>query len=265
MQPRARGTVSISVKPVGQRTALDDLYQSGSLKCLFPRTASRALEAVTLNTAGGITGGDSFLLTAEAKSGSALTLTTQAAERVYQAQPGKPGELHSRLHVKRGARINWLPQETILFNGCALNRSLTVDLEEGARLLLAEPLIFGRTAMGETLTDASFSDRIEIQRGGRPLYLDAVQLCGNIQAELDRPFITAGAVAMASCIYIAPDAETYLTPIRDMLPETAGASLIGEDVLVVRMLAKDSFLLRRSLIPILNLLSQNNLPRCWMT
>lgn len=218
-----------------------------------------------MNTAGGITGGDSFLLTAEAKSGSALTLTTQAAERVYQAQPGMPGKLNSRLHVKRGARINWLPQETILFNGCALDRSLTVDLEEGARLLLAEPLIFGRTAMGETLTDASFSDRIEIRRGGRPLYLDAVQLCGNIQAALDRPFVTAGAVAMASCIYIAPDAETYLTPIRSMLPETAGASLIGEDVLVARMLAKDSFLLRRSLVPILNLLSQNNLPRCWMT
>lgn len=263
--PRARGAVSVVAKPGARGTALDDLYQSGSLKCLFPRTAATSLEAVLLNTAGGITGGDAFSVKAQALAGSELTLTTQAAERAYRAQTGKPGKLESHVKVGKGAQANWLPQETILFQGCALKRSLTVDLENDARLLLAEPVIFGRTAMGESLTDASINDRIEIRRNGVPVYLDALQLHGNIQAELDRPFVAGGAVAMASVIYVAPDAETYLARLREILPETGGASLIAPDILVLRLLAKDSFLLRQTLVPVLKCLLNTNLPRCWMT
>jgi len=244
---------------------LKDLRQSGSLKALFPRTSGPDFQAVLVNTAGGITGGDTVEINACATADSHLTLTTQAAERAYRAQPGQTGHLQTRLEVAAGARVNWLPQETILFQGCALRRTLRVDMQADATFLMVEPLVFGRAAMGETLTDASFTDRIEIHREGQLSYLDRVTLQGDIAAQMARPNIANGAGAMASLVYVAADAGAHLAPLRAMLPDTAGASLIGDDLLVLRLLAPDSYLVRQTLIPILNRLTDNNLPRCWMT
>lgn len=216
-----------------------------------------------INTAGGITGGDRFSITAEAGETCQMTLTTQAAERVYRAQPGQVGRMDSRLSVRAGARLNWMPQETILYNNCAFQRRLTADLAEDAELLIVEPLVFGRIAMGETLNDAQFSDRIDIRRSGRRLYYDAVRLDGDISAKLARPAVANGAQSMANVIFTAPDAERHLPFIRDALPDTGGVSLIGNDLLVMRLLAEDSFVLRKSLLPILDRLTDNGLPLCW--
>lgn len=263
-QPRARGAVSLSVKQVGGHSRIDRLRQSGSLKCLFPRQNSRSLEAVLINTAGGITGGDDFLVEARAGPGTTLSLTTQTAERAYRSLPGERGGLATRIEVAEGARVNWLPQETILFNGSAFQRSLTIDLAPGATALYCESLIFGRLAMGESITSALFHDRTEIRRSGAPLYLDALRLSGDIAAQMDRPHTAAGARAMATVVLISPKAERHLRPLRRLLPPTGGASLLGEDVIALRLLACDSHLLRQSLIPVLTLLLQEDLPRCWM-
>jgi len=254
----------MAVRPSGRATALRDLRQAGSLKCLFPRGSDGALQAMLVNTAGGVTGGDRFTLDATAEPGSQLTITTQAAERAYRAQPGEVGTLRTRLDVGAGARLNWMPQETILFDGCALTRSLTVDLAPDASLLLAEPLVFGRLAMGETLRNARFRDRVEIRRAGRPAYLDATAWQGDVQAQLDRPGVAGGARACTSLVYVSPDAEARLDPLRRLMPDRAGASLLADDMLVMRLLADDSYAMRAALIPILTLLSPDGLPRCWM-
>lgn len=217
-----------------------------------------------INTAGGVTGGDRFDVAARVEPGAALTLTTQAAERAYAAQDGDVGRVATRLDIAAGARMHWIPQETILFDRSALHRRLTVTLAAGATALLAEPLVFGRTAMGEELRAARFHDRIEIRRAGAPLYLDAMRLTGDIAARLDRSHTGAGARAMVSLVYVAPDAEARLAAIRAMLPRTGGASLIGADVLALRLLATDSFELRRVLIPILTRLTGGDLPKAWM-
>lgn len=264
VQPRARGEVRLSVKRRDGTSVLDDLRQSGSLKSLFPRVHSAAAQAVLVNTAGGITGGDRFAVSARAGAGTDLTVTTQAAERAYRAQPGEIGRLNNRLSVASGARFNWLPQETILFQGCALERTLRVDLAADAQLLLGEPLVFGRAAMGERLTGAHFRDRIEIWRGDDCLFVDAMTLTGDIDAHLARPTIANGAGAMALLVYVAPDAEAQLPKLRAMLPQTAGASLIRGDLLCIRALAPDSYDLRLSLIPILNHLTGDALPKPWM-
>lgn len=260
---RAQGEVSLAVKARDGGTSLRRLRQSGSLKCLFPRNAGRALQAVLLNCAGGVTGGDRLSLDARAEAGTNLTLTTQAAERIYRALPGECGRIETRLDVAEGACMNWLPQETILFDGCSLERSLTIELQEGAALLLTEPLVFGRLEMGETLTLARLLDRIEIRRAGAPVYLDCIRLAGDVQAQLDRPGVAGGARAMASLVYVAPDAEAQLEVLRRFLPCHAGASLIHEDVLVMRLLSRDSNEMRSSLVPMLNHLSHDGLPRCW--
>ncbi|SDF39732.1 urease accessory protein UreD [Limimaricola pyoseonensis] len=238
------------------------LRAEGSLRALFARRPGR-VEAIVLNTAGGATGGDAFSIAAEAREGAHLRLTTQAAERAYRATGPAPARIRNRLVARHGARIDWLPQETILYEGCDLDRRLTLDLDPGARALVVEPIIFGRTAMGERLRAARFRDRIEIRRDGAPLYLDALRLEGDIAAHLARPAVANGAGAMASVILADPSAEAHLAPIRALLPASAGASLMAPDLLVLRLLARDGHALRATLLPVLDRLTGDTLPASW--
>lgn len=244
-------------------TRLADLRQSGSLKLVLPRTYGVGVEAIIVNTAGGITGGDRYDIAALVGEGTSLTLTTQAAERAYRAQASEVGRVATTLTVEADARLYWLPQEMILFERSALRRRLSIDLAVGARLLMVEPLVFGRAAMREDLRDINFQDRIEITRGGTPLYLDGMTLAGDATTHLARPAIAGGAGAMASLVLVVPDAGTHLGPLRAMLPATAGVSMIADDVLVLRLLARDSFEMRTTLVPVLDRLSQDGLPTSW--
>ena len=263
-QPRAIGSakLSVSTDALG-KTRLRDLRQSGSLKLVFPQTYSHDAEAVLVNTAGGITGGDKLTLTINVEGGAHLRLTTQAAERAYRAQHGEIGSFATDITVQDGSSLHWLPQELILFDRCALKRRLSIELAPTARLLMVEPIVFGRAAMLEVLNDVMFQDRIRITRAGRPLYIDGVDLKGDAARQLARPAVANGAGAMASLVMVAPDVQRHLKTIRSLLPETAGASLLGKDLLVIRQLASDSFELRRTLIPVLNYLTQNTLPLSW--
>lgn len=264
LQPRAEGTARLSVfcDDAGA-TRLQDLRQSGSLKLVFPQTHSQNSEAIIVNTAGGITGGDRFSLDITVKSGATLAVTTQAAERAYRAQPGEIGCVNTRLNVEDRACLRWLPQELILFDRCALKRRLDINLGPHAHLLMVEPVVFGRAAMPEVLRDILFEDRIAIARSGRPLYRDGMDLRGDATAHLARRAIANGAGAMASIVMVSPDAERQLAQVRALLSDTAGASLLADDLLVIRQLATDSFALRRHLIPVLQLLSNNSLPTSW--
>ena len=263
-QPRAHGSGKLSV--FGDEhgaTRLRDLRQSGSLKLVFPRTHRPDAEAILVNTAGGITGGDQFSLTIKVQTGAALSITTQAAERAYRAQSGEIAHVTTDVSVQDRASLNWLPQELILFDRCALRRRLNVDLTPHARLLMVESVVFGRAAMREVLRDVNFQDRIRITRGGRPLYIDGIDLHGDVAAHLARVAIASGAGAMASVVMVGPKAQSHLKTVRALLPQTAGASMLADDVLVIRQLAPDGFELRRKLIPILELLSNNTLPTSW--
>lgn len=254
----------LASKQVGERSVVDRLYQAGSARCLFPRGDGRRLNAVFLNTSGGVTGGDRMRFSAQAGRGSSLTVTTQACERAYKAQPGEIGRVRNALSIEDGARLNWMPQETILFEGSSLDRCLRIDMQGRARLLMVEPLVFGRAAMGETLHDCRFRDRIEITRNARPIYMDAMRFQGDVTAHLARANIAGGAGAMANVVLIDPTAQRHLDPVRSLLPDTAGASLLAEDILVARVLATDSFTLRKALLPVLSLLNDTEIPRCWM-
>ncbi|MGR3465623.1 urease accessory protein UreD [Limimaricola sp.] len=260
--PRARGALRLDAHLAAGDSRVATLRQEGSLRALFARRPGR-VEAILLNTAGGATGGDSFDIRAEARPGAHLRLTTQACERGYRSTGPAPARLRNRLVVRRGARLDWLPQETILYEGCDLDRRLTLDLFVDAAALLVEPVIFGRAAMGERLRAARFRDRIEIRRDGAPVYLDALRLSGDVTAHLARPAVANGAGAMASVILAAPGAEAHLAPLRALLPATAGASLLAPDLLVLRLLAADGHALRTTLLPVLDRLTGDTLPASW--
>lgn len=259
-QPRARGALELTLKQGPAGTAIDRFRTSGATKVLFPRT--RPFQAILINTAGGLTGGDRFDLAVSAGQGTDAVLTTQAAERAYRALEGA-ARVTTRLILGAGARLAWLPQETILYQGSALDRRLEIDLASDARLLMVEPLLFGRLAMGERLTRLHLRDRILLRQAGRPLYADALHLSGDAEAQLSRAPAARGARAMASLVFRAPEAPARLEAVRALLPTTGGASLLAPDLLVARLLAPDGFELRRALVPILETLKGAALPRSW--
>lgn len=254
----------VSCKLRDGTTVLDKLHQRGSLKLLFPRTPGTALTGIMLNTAGGLTGGDHFEFNATAGPGCHMILTTQAAERAYRAQPNETARLRTRLTVGPQARLDWLPQETLLYDHASLNRALDIDLAADARLLMVEPVVFGRVAMGEVLTHIDFYDRIDLRRDGQLLFADRTRLTGAAHAQLAGAAIGAGCGAMASILLVAADADRFLTPARALMPETGGVSLIRDGVLFARILAADGFALRQTLVPLIELLGATPVPRTWM-
>lgn len=261
---RAIGKLMLSVSHDAARGShLNDLHQQGSFRVIFPRSPNASIHAVVINTAGGVTGGDNFEIRAEALKQSELTLTTQAAERIYGAVGTDAGQIDTRLKVAAGARLNWLPQETILFNACHLNRCLNVELAQDAQFLMVEPLVFGREASGEAVSNGAVMDHVNITRCEKPLYFDRITLQGDIAKTIQSPALCEGFRALASLVLCAPDAARHLDAVRALLPTTAGASLLQDDLLVIRLLAPGSFELRRALLPILTLLTDDTVPKNW--
>ena len=120
---RARGVVDLHVS----NGSITRFYQSGAAKALWPKTYGSMAEAVIVNTAGGVTGGDIFSYNATLEN-SALAVTTQAAERAYKSR-AYPAQMSVKLIARNHAALHWLPQETILFDGCHLNRKIDVDID----------------------------------------------------------------------------------------------------------------------------------------
>lgn len=238
-----------------------DLRMSGCSKLLFARNPDR-VDAISINTSGGLTGGDRLSLTVRAEPAAQICVTTQAAERAYRASEGVARSVNT-LEAATNSTLFWLPQELILFDGASLDRELRCELAESARFLMVEPVVFGRKLMGEQIRALHFHDRVAINRAGKPLYRDASRFDGDMTNHLVGRAVAQGAGAYASLLYVAPDAEACHAWVCDHLPPLGGAALLGKDVLVLRLLATDSFELRRSLLPLLDHLTNDTLPASW--
>ncbi len=264
---RAQGALRLSFKRRSAATVLDGLRQEGCLKARFPRIEHHAWAGVvTLNSSGGVAGGDVLDTTVAAGPGTQATVASQAAERFYRALPGTaPAKVSTALHVAPGASLEWLPQESILFDRCAVRRRLSVDLAADAWFLGVEQLVFGRTAMGEAVHEAGFRDLIQVRREGRLLLHDAIRLDGPVQSLLDRRATGGAARGVATLIHAAPDAETKLDPLRQALAgHDAGASA-WNGMLVARIVAPDGACLHAAVVAGLAVLRAGRpLPRVWL-
>lgn len=261
---RARGLLNISTQKAYQtNTRLKNLRQEGSYRASFPRHSKGNIETVIINTAGGVTSGDKFTTTITAHESSQISITTQAAERIYRARDTLVGEIQTSLCLQKNAQLYWLPQETILFDGARLKRRLDVDLHSSAKFLMVEPLVFGREASGEKLLSGMLDDRVSISSNGQPIYIDRIKLKDNITDQLMRPALAYNSHAVVSIVLVKPNAKLLLEPVRALLPQKAGASLLNDNILVVRMLAQDSYEMRTATFPILTLLTHNTVPKNW--
>lgn len=262
---RAWGAGRIAVDADDGRTRLARLYQEGCAKIRLPRDArAEGLEAVLINSSGGLTGGDHMDWLATVGDGARLTLSTQACEKIYRARDGE-AQQRVALILGAGARLDWVPQETILFDGGALSRRLEADLAEGARLLAVEAVVLGRTAMDETVRLGALRDRWRIRREGRLVFADDLRLEGAIDDLAARPSVLGGGRAFASLLLLDDDAARFLAPLRAALGELGGASAF-DGKLFARIVAPDGFALRQALLPALEILRGGEpLPRVWRT
>lgn len=244
------GVAEIGFKRDAGETRLAHLFHRDPLRVVFPTPGPDDLPNGTLvTTSGGLVGGDVLDIDVRARSDSQAMVFGQAAEKIYRSA-GADTDVTVRLSADTEAWLEWLPQETILFDGARLRRRTLVDTAPGARLLAGEMLVFGRTAMGETMTHGLVRDAWEVSRRGRLVWADALQLDDALASDLAAPAGFAAARAFASLIYVADDAADRLATARALL-DTAmptselrvGATCIG-DVLVVRWLGSQALPLR---------------------
>jgi urease accessory protein len=194
----------------------------------------------------------------------ALTLTTAAAEKVYRSQ-GLESEIGVNLRIDDGASLNWLPQETILFDRARVSRRIDIELAETASLLLAEIVVFGRTAMNEWVERGRFIDRWRMRRAGRLIFAETVRLDGSIGQMLSQPAIADGGCAIAT-VLIAPGDEALIARVREVSGSFGGEVGVSawNGFALARFCAADAARLRADVIAVLKAVDADALPRLWL-
>ena len=261
---RARGRISLEVEGVSGVTRRRRVHESGSLRVRFPGPPAGELEAVLVNTGGGMTGGDAFDIDVSVGENARLVVTSTAAEKIYRSL-GPPVIVNVKISVAAGGALTWLPQETILFDKAVLHRRIEVDLADDARLVLIEPLVFGRTGMGESVRNGELHDRWRVRQNGRLIYAEGTRLGGHISQTLAETAVANGGVAIATA-FVVPGDEALADAIHAMAGEFRGE--VGASAwngrAVLRFCARDGAALRHDITCALKALRAAPLPRLWI-
>jgi urease accessory protein len=261
---RARGEIALAVGAAAGFTRRARVHESGSLRVRFPGPPADELEAVIVNTAGGMAGGDRFGVQVDVAENARLLVTATAAEKVYRSD-GADTALGITLAVGAGAALAWLPQETILFDRSRLERRIDIALTGEASLLMAEAFVFGRAAMGETVQDGRLIDRWRVRRDGRLIFAETLRLDGAISDHLAQPAMTAGRTAIATVLSLPGD-ETSAAAVRALQEQFLGEVGVSawNGLALVRLCANDGAALRHDLVLVLAALGRRALPRLWL-
>jgi urease accessory protein len=262
---RAVGRVAFTVAAAAGVSRRARVHEAGSLRVRFPNANSRnTLDAVIVNTAGGMTGGDSFNIDIGVGAGARLTVTTAAAEKIYRSL-GPDTRVGVKLNVGRGGALAWLPQETILFDQVRLRRSIDVDLAGDASVLLAEAAVFGRSAMGEAVISGQFFDRWRVRVDGTLAFAETLRLDGAIARHLTQGAVASGGIATASVLKI-PGTDQDVAAVRAVQERYSGevGASAWNGLAVARLVAADGAALRHDLVTVLTALSTGPLPRLWV-
>lgn len=243
-----KGKAQIFVRRADAHQQRADYFQRSPLRVFLPHTyASQDLEVVLGNTAGGLVAGDELDVEVALDRQTAVAVTSQAAEKVYRSL-GADTKIAIHLQVGAEARLQWVPRETILFDGMRLRRRLWLDVHPDASALAGEILIFGRLAQGEQLRYGLVHDEWRVRYAGQLQWADNLHLAGDLAAQLQSPVGFDGSQAMASLVYVAAQAPDMLDHVRSLLSTAVsrtGVTLIG-NVMLVRWLDRDPAALKQS-------------------
>ena len=260
---RGDGEIAVSFAQQEGDTHIATLSERGGLRLRYPRAGGRR-EAVIVNTGGGVTGGDRVAVSLDVGAHACVVATTQAAEKIYRSD-GSAARLRTVLRLGDAARLDWLPQETIVFDRAVASRELCVEMAATGALTMYEAVALGRLAHGETLRNVRWHDRWRIRRDGRLIFADDVRLEGDAAALMDRPALGAGARALATLLHVAPDADEKLGAVRAALAGggvDCGASA-WNGMLVVRICAPAASFVRKLGAAAIAAVVGGPMPRAW--
>ena len=249
---RGDGVAEVAYAAGPHGSALAHLYQCDPCRVLFPHgEPGDPPQAVFVTMSGGLADGDRLRLDARVAAGAVATATTQAAEKIYRASArALDCTIDVRLAVAAGATLEWLPQETIVFDGARLRRRTEVDVAPGGRLLACEMVVLGRVAAGERFTVGLVLDAWRVRRSGRLVWADALRLDGA------PPDVAGfgGAAATAMALYVGDDAAAHLEAAREAIdaacalaPDLKAGTTVVNGLLLARFLGAP-FAVRRGLV-----------------
>lgn len=239
---RADGCCRLVLGGSENGTRIDDVFERSPIRIMFPRTGHRAVEeAVLINTAGGIAGGDRLECSVTALPDASIAVSSQAAEKVYRAL-NEPARIATKLQAHESARLAWLPQETIVFNRGRLHRKTEIELFSGTELLALEWLVLGRAAHGEVLVGGHITDSWRVRKDGRLIWADSFRISDETFPHLHRTALLSNCNAIATLIYFGPNLDKRLEFLREIMPSlgcNCGVTLVG-GLIVARFAAKES-------------------------
>jgi urease accessory protein len=210
-------------------------------------------EAVLINTAGGVAGGDRLDTEVTALADATITLTSQTAERIYGALD-QPARILTTLTAGATAKLAWCPQETIVFDRARVRRETRIAVSTGAELLALEWIVLGRAAHGERVAGGSVVDSWRVEQNGRLVWADTLRITDDVFPHLRRSALLADFTAVATLVYVGPELKERLECLRDWAASLAcvsAATAVG-GLIVVRLAAAEASKLRTGLRTILD-------------
>ena len=268
---RADGTGKIVLVGSETGTRILDVYHRSPLRVMFPRTRRHSVEeAVLINTSGGVAGGDRLEWRVVALADASIAVTSQAAEKIYRAL-AEPAHISTHLAAGNRAKLAWLPQETIVFNGARLNRETVIEASSDSEVLALEWIVLGRAARNESVTSGQIIDTWRVKKGGRLVWADTFRVFDETFAHLHRRALLSECIAIATVIYSAPDLDRRLDFLRNFAgaAECRCAVTLVNGLVVIRFAANAASDLRASLCRLLQQLSGElepgpfRVPRMW--
>jgi urease accessory protein len=268
---RAEGSGRMVLSGSEKGTRIMDLFQRSPIRIMFPRAGGGAVEeAVLVNTAGGVAGGDRLDSCVTALANASIAVTSQAAEKVYRAL-NEPARIATKLKACAAAKLAWLPQETIVFNRGRLSRKTEIELSSGAELLALEWLVLGRAAHGEEMVGGHITDSWRVKKDGRLIWADCFRATDEMFPHLHRTALLSNCKAVGTLIYFGPYLDTRLALLRDIVPSLechCAATSVG-GLIIVRFAAKAPLDLRCALRSFLQQFSRElgpgpfRVPKMW--
>ncbi|MDX9884024.1 urease accessory protein UreD [Thauera sp.] len=221
-----RAELRLAYQRRGARTVLVERAHRGPLvvqRALYPE-GEAVCHTILVHPPAGIAGGDRLALTLELGAQAHVLLTTPGAGKWYRSA-GAPGSLVQRIRVAEGGVCEFLPQESIVYDGALGTLGTEVELAGSGAFIGAEVLCLGRIGAGERFTCGELALRTRISRDGRPLWLERGVLEGGAGL-LDAAVGLDGAPVSATLLVAAPACDAGLLEAWRAIEPMAGRGAV---------------------------------------
>ena len=235
--------------------------------------------SVILHTAGGIVGGDKLSGNFHLQPNSKALITTAAANKIYRSN-GLQARQNIKINIDDRACLEWLPQETIVFNSAKFRQDIRIELAIEANFIGWEITRFGRTARGEKFIEGEWRSHFEVWRDNKPLWIDRQYLPGSEEI-FHSPHGLAGKPIVGTLVYIGKPVSPEIvqqarslfippSPLLPLPPSSCHGVTRLENGLLCRYRGDSTTEVRNWFISVwqllrISFLNRNScLPRVWM-